>query len=290
MDDFCWTYVVGDIHGCYQEWLSLEALIAQHAARHHARPFVVSVGDLIDRGPDSEPVIRHFMRGVKKGTHAVVLGNHELLMLEALEIFAPWNFQQRGCSYPEWFLTYEKYYAMQKGMARYLAWSDYTILSKSMWLGQGGFATLQSFGCDPHEPLTWKIPAAILNFLLWLPYYWENTTVVVTHALAEPEDLVTVKEISQYLHHRRHRPLGDESIAKLQKSVHSLLWNRQKPYTRPDPERLHVSGHTPLKRSRRLKKLAALQVDTGCVYGQRLSAYCVEQDHLLSVPARQIYF
>lgn len=283
-----WTYVVGDIHGCYQEWLALEARILRHASRHAVEPFIVSVGDLIDRGPASAHVVRHFMHGTKKGTHAVVLGNHELLMLEALEIFAPWNFQQRGCMYPAWFLTYQHYYAQKRGMSRFLAWNDYTIMNKSMWLGQGGFSTLQSFGCDPHEPLTWNISAQVLRFLLKLPYYWEHPIAVVTHALAYPQDLAVVRKLSPAM--QRHRPLSDKNAERLQQASHSLVWNRQTPTQRPSPQHLHLSGHTPLKRIRRFKKQAAIQLDTGCVYGGRLSAYCIEQDKVLSVPAQKAYF
>lgn len=68
-------YVVGDIHGCFT--LLENALRAINFNPDADRLF--SVGDLIDRGPESERALE-FLR--KPWFHAI-LGNHERLMLEA---------------------------------------------------------------------------------------------------------------------------------------------------------------------------------------------------------------
>jgi serine/threonine protein phosphatase 1 len=61
--------VIGDIHGCYRELLEL-----LDAAALAADDVVVSVGDLVDRGPESAEVVAWF----RARTAAVVLmGNHE---------------------------------------------------------------------------------------------------------------------------------------------------------------------------------------------------------------------
>lgn len=63
------TLIVGDIHGCYRELLELF-----DTAALGADDIVVSVGDLVDRGPDPAAVVRWF----RAREHAVVLmGNHE---------------------------------------------------------------------------------------------------------------------------------------------------------------------------------------------------------------------
>ena len=82
-----WHYVVGDIHGCYQEFLKLETKIFDHAKKNKKKPIIVSVGDIIDRGPCSKEVTEHFIEGRRKGTHDVVLGNHEAMMLASLQLF-----------------------------------------------------------------------------------------------------------------------------------------------------------------------------------------------------------
>lgn len=60
------TLIVGDIHGCYDE---LMALVDEACADR-----VVSVGDMVDRGPASEAVWRFFAE--TEGAVAI-LGNHE---------------------------------------------------------------------------------------------------------------------------------------------------------------------------------------------------------------------
>ena len=70
------TLIIGDIHGCLS---TLKALIAK------AGPVdsTISVGDLIDRGPDSFGVIKYCIENNIK----VCLGNHEYSAIEALKAY-----------------------------------------------------------------------------------------------------------------------------------------------------------------------------------------------------------
>ena len=61
------------------------------------------------------------------------------------------------------------------------------------------------------------------------------------------------------------------------------MWRREKPSSAPELDRIHVSGHTPLPRVRRRKQTRTIQIDTGCVYGGRLSAWCAKRDRVVSV-------
>lgn len=65
------TFVVGDIHGCYDEFLQL--IDPQLSAGHK----VWSVGDMIDRGPHSPEVLRWFIEKTESGHAGFILGNHE---------------------------------------------------------------------------------------------------------------------------------------------------------------------------------------------------------------------
>ncbi|HEY9841264.1 MAG TPA: metallophosphoesterase [Candidatus Obscuribacterales bacterium] len=279
-----WPYLIGDIHGCYQEYLSLEGRIQQHARQHDAEPLFVSVGDLVDRGPDSAGVVAHFFKGQQLGTHRAILGNHELMMLQVLFHLAPWNFEQPGCAWPLRLWTLSELHGQGEGMARYLSWEDYLVTMKSLWLGQGGFQTLHSYGMDPEDTRTWNFSPMILEYLLNLPLYWEQAEVVVTHALAQPEDLARIRRAVE-----DNPELDREYLIELKRASHSLLWNRSLPAGRPDPERQHVSGHTPIRRIRRWKLLQCVQIDTGCVYGRRLTAYCLPLNTSISVAAEKNY-
>jgi serine/threonine protein phosphatase 1 len=48
-------YVIGDIHGCYDELMALESKIRRSAKRSKIKKYkIISVGDLCDRGPDTK--------------------------------------------------------------------------------------------------------------------------------------------------------------------------------------------------------------------------------------------
>ena len=80
-------YAIGDVHGCIDQ---LRALLDEIARDHEARPpvdkvFVVMVGDLIDRGPDSKGVIDLLQsRPLPFATFVFLAGNHEELFVRIL--------------------------------------------------------------------------------------------------------------------------------------------------------------------------------------------------------------
>lgn len=133
-------YAIGDIHGCLTELDALLVQVRQDLAGFSGRVTLVSVGDLIDRGPDSAGVIERWMRPPSFADHThVLMGNHEEAMLGVYD---------------------------GSGDAR-------------SWLGFGGLQTLQSYGIDPAEQfvrgfdpvlrMRAAIPAAHIDFLRSLP-------------------------------------------------------------------------------------------------------------------------
>jgi hypothetical protein len=54
-----------------------------------------------------------------------------------------------------------------------------------------------------------------------------------------------------------------------------------------DGDRVALFGHWPSAEPRRGPR--AIGLDTGCVYGHRLTAYVIEEDRFVSVPARRAY-
>ena len=139
----------------------------------------------------------------------------------------------------------------------------------SHWISQGGDATIRSYACDPLLPKSWAFPSKDVEFLACLPLYWEDDALVVTHALASREALQAAR-----------RPGGEKDP----RVRHELLWNREQPSISPDPDRLHISGHTPLRNAVLHQAINAIQLDTGCVFGLAISAYASGSGQLLSVP------
>lgn len=79
-------YAIGDVHGCARELSSLLDMIrADHESRPEKKTAIVSLGDLIDRGPDSRGVIEIFMSVDIPGcsTH-IIAGNHEEMLITGL--------------------------------------------------------------------------------------------------------------------------------------------------------------------------------------------------------------
>ncbi len=69
---------IGDIHGCLA---ALETLLA--AVPIADDDLLVTLGDYVDRGPDSRAVVDWLIARHKRGHLIPLRGNHELIMLEA---------------------------------------------------------------------------------------------------------------------------------------------------------------------------------------------------------------
>ncbi len=82
-------FAIGDIHGCYSALLALEEEL-----KFGAEDVVVTLGDYVDRGPDSRLVIDHLIALDQRTTLVPLLGNHEIMMLDARQgdrAFQDWN-------------------------------------------------------------------------------------------------------------------------------------------------------------------------------------------------------
>ncbi|MCC9603738.1 serine/threonine protein phosphatase [Stieleria sp. JC731] len=72
------TIAIGDIHGCFR---SLEELASFAAFESDDR--IITLGDYVDRGPDSRRVIEWLIERHATGGLIPLRGNHEVMMLEA---------------------------------------------------------------------------------------------------------------------------------------------------------------------------------------------------------------
>lgn len=240
------VYVIGDVHGMVAPLSTLLEQIREDAQRRGTAPFFVFVGDLLDRGPDSAAVVSRVRALSESGEAASVLGNHDEMFLQTLAMSRPDLLTEKAPPLID---------APPEAMLNH-------------WLSQGGVETIRSYGGIPDAPGSWSFPEGEVDFIAGLPLYWENEMVVVTHALPSREALQAA---------RRPGADGDPRIRQ------ELLWRRREPRESPDPNRLHISGHTPLRNPVLHQAINAIQLDTGCVFGLMLCAYVVDTGQLLSV-------
>ncbi|MDX2035209.1 MAG: metallophosphoesterase family protein [Isosphaeraceae bacterium] len=148
------TLAIGDIHGCYDALIALTGAIALRPSDR-----IVSLGDYIDRGPDSRRVIDWLIdySEANPGRLFALRGNHEL-MLEGARLGG----KPFGC-----------------------------------WLAAGGIETLRSYGLEmsptellqvPHDQILAAIPDRHWKFIEreLLPFH-EIDTHFFVHANAHPE-------------------------------------------------------------------------------------------------------
>ena len=81
------AYAVGDVHGRLDLLLPLiERIEADNARRGPAKTWLVFLGDLVDRGPDSRGVVEHLVaRPPTFGRNVFLKGNHEEFFLGVLD-------------------------------------------------------------------------------------------------------------------------------------------------------------------------------------------------------------
>jgi serine/threonine protein phosphatase 1 len=201
------TYAIGDIHGCSDLLEALLERIEEHAEGRSRQ--LVFLGDYIDRGPDSAAVLRTVSRlkWAEPDLVTCLMGNHERMLLDALG----------------------------------------TDDSAMHWLGNGGGATLESFGARDVAAL----PSDILDWIEALPSIHEDAMRWYVHAGFRP------------------------GTAPEQSDEHDRLWIRE-PFLDGDHDfgRHVVHGHTPQRSGNPDLRPFRTNLDTAAVYGGALTAGC----------------
>lgn len=217
------TVVIGDIHGCLDE---LEALL-RAAAVDWSADRVMSVGDLVAKGPDSQGVLA---LARERGLLAV-LGNHDAKVLSVREP-AP---------------------------------------SKDSGAGEGSLH---------HARVAQALQPADWAYLEGLPLYRElpDVEAIVVHAGLVPGVPLAEQSRDHLINLRSIKPNGDPSKRVDGGVPWASLW--------PGPAHV-VFGHDALRGLQRHPHATGL--DTGCVYGRRLTALILPEHRLVSVPARRTY-
>ena len=106
-------YVVGDIHGCYDELDRLYQEISKHAQGEDFK--IIFVGDYIDRGPKSKDVINYVRFCVNEYGHVALMGNHEDMFVSGETLYAQATLNSYDASFDleddiQWMKKLPKYY------------------------------------------------------------------------------------------------------------------------------------------------------------------------------------
>ena len=208
------TIVVGDIHGCYDE---LEDLLTEVGFTSDDR--LISVGDLITKGPKNREVLERFM---SEPQFSAVMGNHDLALRRK------WNGEKVKLKDSQKPTNKE----LKPDKERYLA------------------------------------------YLNALPFIIDLGTHLVVHAGLRP-GVALNSQTSEDL--TELRSMGKDRAAR-----DGTPW-----YDLYDGDKVVLFGHWPANKPRIGEK--AIGLDTGCVYGNHLTAYILETDEFKSVPARRRY-
>lgn len=151
--------IVGDLHGRRDLLDLMLTRISNRVPDQETPLYVVIVGDMIDRGPDSAATLRHLynLSTQSPETFICLMGNHERMMLDFL---------------------------------------DDPLRNGPRWIAAGGAETLASFGLSPWGRvampqlagnLSEALSPALEDWVRALPLYWQKDNVAATHAGAAPE-------------------------------------------------------------------------------------------------------
>jgi serine/threonine protein phosphatase 1 len=136
---------IGDVHGCLRAFTTLLAAVAPRPT-----DLIVTLGDYVDRGPDSRGVLDELIRLHRTSRLIALRGNHDQMMQEA---------------------------------------RDRTVDDRWMWLSCGGRQTLASYGLSSDEDADLdQIPESHWQFLDDVCVDWyETERHFFVHASVHPE-------------------------------------------------------------------------------------------------------
>ena len=289
---------MGDLHGCLDELRELVKLVEYRPGKDR----LVLIGDLVDRGPYPVETVRWAMRhGVSS-----VKGNHEANLVdfrrrEAIALAGgPPNGKRRP--YPKRMDEWMAFTADE------LSWMD----KLPLWVDLGGDWLAVHAGFEP-KPLAEQKEDRVLR-IRWVDEKTgeyvgmkkvpvpESAETVVAHGNSDPARAQTPEAIAKRERRQRERiakglPAVVEQKRRPKKynttyeqPGHSKAWQE----VWPGPQKV-IYGHAANKGMPRVDGLppGTIGVDTGCVYGYKLTAAILvdgEFREFAQVQAREEYY
>ena len=249
------TLVVGDLQGCADE---LEDLLAAVGFVPH-QDRIVAAGDLVNRGPRSLDTLR-ILRDLGGD---LVLGNHDLHLLAV------------AAGLHE--LTDETFTDVLAApdLAELLDW----IVDRPgpVVLVEDGWIVVHA-GIPPD----FALPAAALAANQTVRAIWRGPGSLLERVTALWRD-PTVHFLTHARYCDPHGTMAPDTGAAPPEGFRPWF-----DYQGPEPR--IAFGHWARLDPERARRPGLRFLDTGCVYGERLTGWLVEEDRIVSVPARRVYW
>lgn len=239
------TIVIGDVHGCLEEFDELVRLLDVRAGDK-----VISCGDLVDKGPASLGVLRRYRELMRKEPEvwSIVAGNHEEKAIRLHE-------------------------------------QGKTSVHDEPWLKE---ATAEDWEFMASLPLLLRpLPGVLVVHGGVYPAFFEKHgpigEVPVSWRRGGGKRMDRMRKFLRV----RHVDAEGEFLALADIRVEHPHWTD----TYNGREGRILFGHDPQLLGKPLVKQFAVGVDTGCVFGRRLTAAVLEdgRETFVSVQARQAY-
>ena len=232
MEKFHTVYAIGDIHGYHDQLIRLQSKIEADAKKTRDKKLLIYLGDYIDRGPSVKDCIQSLIDFKPPNfTLIYLLGNHEQMLLDFLA---------------------------DKKSSLYL------------WISNGGFETLESYGNRMDEYINSNmelsfdnkirdkfvelLPEVHKNFFynLKLSYTWKDYFFV--HAGIDP------------------------SVPLNKQTKQTMIWTRNDNFLKSNNsfEKIIIHGHTPSKKI--VKKNNRICLDTGIFITSILSCIKISKN------------
>jgi len=237
------TVVVGDIHGCLEEFDELLKVLEYTPEKYR----LILAGDLVDRGPDSVGVVR---RARELGAECV-LGNHEHKHIR-------WNNWEKKVASGEAKKNPMSFSEHKIGIYQGLNGADFDYLDAlPRIIRLDGARAVVHGGCIPHVPLE-----------------------------RQPKEVTMVR----YVHETRGHFVGIRSIST--QPENTVYWSE----VWTGPETLFYGHAVHDLENPRVDEHDGYEcwgLDTGCVFGGRLTAAVLNDDdfevELVQVQAKRVY-
>jgi len=257
------TIFVGDVHGCAAELHELLAAVAFVPGSDR----LLLTGDAFSRGPDPRGV----WSALQSTGAVMVLGNHDDRLLRQLRAAA--RGEPVPGRQPHHRVTFEALLPLAEQLQPWL---------ESLPLCVEGRAFETETPAGPAPPLQADPASGESGQRAGLPPKDEaiqRDGFVLVHAGLNPERGLAGTERAEFLSIRTWPPTGSLEGPRWHDAMEPLAGTVVFGHDAP--------GGLTVKRlpGRDLPWLVGL--DSGCVYGGRLSAWVLEEDHLVQVPSRQ---